>query len=150
MNIEEDIDINIDEDMGVGEEMMQDIEAQIHNIIKQSGGIPDNLYDHWMAFLHAVDWTEPLLISLLVFYVFLITTIIFFRDNVNVQTVIYVSLGIMVYFAETANTYLHDHWQEYTKQNYFDKNGIFSSTVYCFPLLCILIFQLVSVKVYVF
>jgi transmembrane protein 18 len=138
----EDIMANLD---GAGDEdMLKDIESQILNLIQHTGKIPDSLYHHWMAFIYAVDWTEPWLIGLLSFYVFLVVTIIAFQDNVAVQTVIYILLGAMVYLSERFNSYLSVHWNEFARQNYFDNKGAFTTTVFCFPLLLILVFQLVS------
>lgn len=131
-------------DMG-DENMIKDIEAQLLNLIEHTQHVPATLYHHWMAFVYAVDWSEPWLIGLLTFYAFLVITIIVCRDNMTVQTVIYVLLGVMVYLSERFNSYLSVHWNDFARQNYFDVNGVFTTTVFCFPLLLILVFQLVSV-----
>jgi len=39
----------------------------------------------------------------------------------------------MVYLAETLNVALGANWQLFSRQNYFDTNGFFVSTVYSCP-----------------
>ena len=56
---------------------------------------------------------------------------------------------VAVYLAEHINTYLAQHWQAFATQPYFDKNGIFVSTIYSAPLLFTMLVILVRAQLLV-
>ena len=132
------------------EDLLKNLEEQIHELIRSTSVAPATLYQHWLAFIYAVDWTEPWLKGLLAFYISLIAIIVVFQDNMNVQVFIYILLAVIVFLSETFNDYCSIHWNEFARQNYFDKHGTFTTTVFCFPLLLILIFQLVRNLIVIF
>ena len=53
------------------------------------------------------------------------------------------AVGI-VYSAERLNRLLHQHWEKFAKQPYFDAHGVFTSTVLSAPLLLDMLIILVS------
>ena len=89
------------------------------------------------AFVHAVDWKEPFILSVLAFHAcFLVLTISAFRgEHRTLQRASFVLLLLVVYFAERLNAYGNEHWRLFATQNYFDRHGIFISAFLSFPLL---------------
>jgi hypothetical protein len=51
--------------------------------------------------------------------------------------VIFVSIMSSVYMAERINTLAAANWDSFSTQNYFDKHGVFISTLWSTPLLLI-------------
>lgn len=100
---------------------------------KQNGGF-------WypvLAFVHAVDWTEPWLIGLMAFHLVLLVVAIATRKQGNTQAVLFFGTLVSVYFAERLNSFLLRHWRSFATQPYFDSHGVFISTVWSGPLLLI-------------
>ena len=52
----------------------------------------------------------------------------------------------VVYNAERLNGLAARHWRKFSKQNYFDSQGIFTSALLSGPLLLIMFAMLVSVR----
>ena len=100
---------------------------------QQQGGFLEPI----MAFVHAVDWTEPWLIGLMAFHLMLIVVVIATRKQGNMQGVIFFGILVSVYFAERLNSLLLRHWRSFATQPYFDSRGVFISTVWSGPLLLI-------------
>jgi len=75
---------------------------------------------------------------------FLLTII--FRRNVDVQTVIFLVAVSLVAMAERINSFCAAHWKDFATQNYFDPHGVFAGIVFCAPLLLLLLFQLVRLR----
>lgn len=48
----------------------------------------------------------------------------------------------MVYSAEWINSFAKAHWQAFSRQDYFDRNGVFISVMYSAPLLLAAMFLL--------
>ncbi|KAG0578871.1 hypothetical protein M758_4G052800 [Ceratodon purpureus] len=101
--------------------------------MKQQGGF----WEPVLAFVHAVDWTEPWLIALMAFHVLLVVVVIATRKQGNTQGVLFFATLASVYFAERLNTVLRRHWRSFATQPYFDTHGVFISTVWSGPLLLI-------------
>jgi hypothetical protein len=124
---------------------LEELEQQAFAIIKGIATEPvNNFYTLWVGFFYAVDWSETWLQCLLLSYVMLLFCVIYFREKHSVQYVIFLAIGFIVYLSETFNTFANKNWTEFAKQNYFDDHGIFTTTIFCFPLLIIMIVQLVS------
>lgn len=48
----------------------------------------------------------------------------------------YISISVStVYFSESINEYAALNWHSFSKQQYFDSNGLFISTVFSIPIL---------------
>eukprot|EP01018_Ginkgo_biloba_P019997 Gb_16496 [translate_table: standard] len=90
-----------------------------------------------LGFIHAVDWTEPWLILLIVFHVILLILAITTRKNSNFQMGLFLAALMGVYFAEKINYHLGRNWKSFAGQNYFDHHGVFLSNVWSGPLLII-------------
>ncbi|PIO27918.1 hypothetical protein AB205_0173180, partial [Aquarana catesbeiana] len=84
----------------------------------------------------AVDWTEPLVIGLMVFHVLcFVITIISFKFY-KFQIVHFLIMVALVSSAEYINEYAALNLNKYSKQQYFDSSGMFISLAFSAPLLC--------------
>lgn len=90
-----------------------------------------------LGFIHAVDWTEPWLIALIIFQIILLILAITTRKNSNFQMGLFLAALMGVYFAEKINYYLGRNWEKFATQDYFDKHGVFLSNLWSGPLLII-------------
>ena len=91
-----------------------------------------------LGFIHAVDWKETWLIALLTTLLALLCFVLLTRRQTNMQCVLFVFLSVIVFTAENINNFLASHWTSFAKQPYFDKHGVFISTVLTGPLLIIM------------
>lgn len=57
---------------------------------------------------------------------------------------------LLVYFTETINELAAQHWQSFSKQQYFDSNGLFISTVFSIPILLNCMLMIVSIFLQIF
>ncbi|XP_038051796.1 transmembrane protein 18-like [Patiria miniata] len=92
--------------------------------------------DGMFAFLEHIDWTEPWLITLLLFHAVCAAVTVLTRKYFNVQLVYFFLLLILIYFSETINEYAALNYESFSKQQYFDSNGLFIAVVFSLPLLC--------------
>lgn len=104
---------------------------------------------------HAFSVQEPWLIAVLTLQTFVFFSILVFRQNTSYLTSIfalaskptysYISTLVcikwtacpavaLVYTSEHLNRALGQHWQSFSSQPYFDRNGIFISAVLSAPL----------------
>ncbi len=120
------------------------LEEQVKQFMKESAKAPATAWEHWEAFSAAVNWSESWIRGLLAFHVFILIAVITTRKSSDAQTVIFIFLGLIVYFSERLNSYCSDHWTEFSTQNYFDKSGVFTGLMLSGPIILILLFQLVS------
>jgi hypothetical protein len=102
-------------------------------------------YEAFMGFVHAINWRERNMIAMYVFFALYILLIIASRKNVTARHALFLTTCGAIYAAQYINAFFADRWREWGwSQFYFDKNGIFVSSVYSAPL-CIIVFgQLVS------
>lgn len=146
-------------------ELLQEAQSHIDHLIKETYVAPQNAMEHWagkgwlapststlisfisnsLAFSSAIDWTETWIQCLLYSHLLLFLLVILSRKNINLQTVLFLVITILVFLSEPMNSFGSSHWKEFSKQNYFDKNGIFIGILYSAPLLCIGFFQLVMI-----
>ncbi|KAG8046280.1 hypothetical protein GUJ93_ZPchr0008g12461 [Zizania palustris] len=103
--------------------------------------------DSFLGFFHAVDWKEPLLISMLSFHASLLLVTIISRRNVNFQLILSALTFSGVFLADRINIFLGQHWKSFSSQNYFDPQGLFISVIWSGPLLLITILILVNTLV---
>jgi TRAP-type uncharacterized transport system fused permease subunit len=90
------------------------------------------------AFRHAITWSEPFIICLVVFQVVIFGLTIFVgrRDGGLVPRVaLMILIGGLVRSAEWINRWASEEWKSFCTQNYFDQKGIFVSIFLCAPLL---------------
>jgi len=52
--------------------------------------------------------------------------------------------AFLVFIAERLNGLASKHWRAFSTQDYFDKEGVFTTTVFCVPLIAVLVVVLVN------
>ena len=101
-------------------------------------------YDQIMGFYYAVSWSkEPWLWVIFGSQTVLLLLVVFARRLFWLQTLIFFSCSMAIYFAENLNELAELNWKKFSTQNYFDKHGVFVSVVFSTPLLIILCIQLI-------
>ncbi|KAK2972657.1 hypothetical protein RJ640_003430 [Escallonia rubra] len=100
--------------------------------------------ENFIGFFHAIDWKEPWLMSLILFYVVLLLVTFLSRKNINFQMCLFLFALGSVYLAERLNSFLGNNWKSFAGQNYFDQHGLFLSVLWSGPLLVIAIIILVN------
>ena len=141
MNASEEHDV---ESEGSFSDFMSDVEGQVIDLIKKTNKAPSDAYESWNAFSSAIEWKETWIICLLSFHIFLFLLIVLTRKRFGVQTCIFFFISVLVRLAERINLYCSNHWQEFSSQNYFDKNGLFAGILFSGPLLLMCLLMLVS------
>jgi len=67
------------------------------------------------------------------------------RKSERAQSSVFVTCAFLVFTAERLNGLASTHWEKFSTQNYFDKDGVFTTTVFCVPLIVVLVVVLVNV-----
>jgi hypothetical protein len=129
-------------------DFMSQLETHFTRLVSESYKAPTTMLEHLGAFASAVDWSETWIRCLVVFHLFCALVALFLRKNVDVQTALFFILCVLIYFSENLNSYCRVHWREFSKQDYFDKAGVFAGIMYSGPLLLVLFIQLVSAILY--
>ena len=123
---------------GMAEQVMGDIfEGQMG---------PQTPMEHLQAFKAAINWTEPLIVGLLIFQLimFVSTVMVIKRGDTASRFGLLVFIAILVRLAERINAYAGKRWEEFATQNYFDTNGVFVLIFLAVPLLLDCVIMLVS------
>lgn len=124
-------------------EMLIWAKDEIYNLISKHSVGPTTYKDHAEAFIAAVNWKEPFIISLVCFHLFLWIVSITKRKNSDFQIFLFLFCSLCVYIAEYLNKTLSQGlWQVLCTQNYFDPRGVFAMMMYSGPLLVLLTFIL--------
>lgn len=131
-------------------EFMSGLEQHVMHLVKESAKAPSDLYEHWQAFTHAIDWTESWIRGLLAFHAIMLILVVLTRKNYELQCFLFMFMFGMVLFSERINKYCSEHWREFATQNYFDVQGIFIGIMFSAPIIIIGFFQLVSFIVFLF
>jgi transmembrane protein 18 len=101
---------------------------------------------HFNAFKSAIRWTEPFILALIAFQVFMMLLSAWVsRTNGSTagRLIIMACIGIIVRSAEFLNRKGEQHWESFATQDYFDKRGVFVAVMLCAPLLLDCLFMLV-------
>ena len=101
--------------------------------------------EHLQAFKSAVRWSEPFVVSLLVFQVVMFLLCVWIaRPNRGTapRIAFMVTIGIIVRSSEYLNRMGAQRWETFATQDYFDKQGVFVLTFLSGPLLLDCIFLL--------
>lgn len=97
-----------------------------------------------LAFAHAIDWTDPFIVCLLLFHLLVLVTAWSWRDRAVGQLFIYLVLAALTFSAQSLNDYCREHWREMgIRQNYFDRRGVFMMIMFCAPMLAVTLFMTV-------
>lgn len=88
-------------------------------------------------FVHAIDWGEKWIISLVSVEAALFLIVLFTRQRTNFQGILFLVLGALIYCAKYINVYCARNWEIFAKQPYFDEQGLFISAMVSGPLLVI-------------
>ena len=104
----------------------------------------EGLYDVVMGFIHAINWNERWIQSILLFHGLLLLTALMYRRNSTVQLCIFlVALGVVA-CAQPLNSLGAEYWEDFATQPYFDKYGAFFSAVVSCPLVLVMLVVLVN------
>jgi hypothetical protein len=91
-----------------------------------------------------VDWTEPWLVAVLSLHATLLLVAVATRKSETAQTCVFALCAFLVFIAERLNGLASKHWRAFSTQDYFDKQGVFTTTVFCVPLIAVLVVVLVN------
>ncbi|KAI7895703.1 transmembrane protein 18-domain-containing protein [Mucor mucedo] len=88
-----------------------------------------------LAFFHAVDWTQPWIISVIVFHLLCFLISIKLRNNHDALPIYFMILMGMAALTQPLNSLAIQHWSLFSTESYFDTSGLFIVSVYAFPLI---------------
>ena len=112
----------------IGEELIRESSRKL----RDAAG-PDALrqaYELYRGFYEAVDWTEPWLVAVLCLHAVLLLVAVATRKSEMAQTCVFVLCAFLVLIAERLNGLASAHWRAFSTQDYFDKEGVFTTTVF--------------------
>ena len=93
------------------------------------------------AFISAVDWSEGWIQGLLAFHVCYFLAVVLTYKSYGAQVFLFLLGCALVKASEVGNTYLAANWETFSRQNYFDENGLFVACMWAGPLLFVLVLQ---------
>jgi hypothetical protein len=107
---------------------------------------PQTPLEHLAAFRSAVNWTEPLIVTVLVFQIIMLALTLWAlrRGGTAVRISLLSLVAIVVRSAERINSYASSRWQDLATQNYFDQGGVFVLLFLCLPLILDCLIMLVG------
>ena len=111
---------------------------------KMRKGTDTTAYEALMGFYHAVRWRDAGVVALLSFHALFATVCLLLRTRPMVHGALFLLACGLSYSATHINTYLAVHWRDFGfSQNYFDRHGVFMSSLFCMPLLLVAFAQMV-------
>jgi len=120
------------------ENSKKDPSAHQSNMKLQSKFLPDSYVEevtNYWDFMKTIPWTESWMICLMLFHLFCFVVIITSKKFVNLQYTLFFALLVGVYFSEQLNEMAAENFKRYSRENFFDSNGLFISTVFSIPVL---------------
>mmetsp|Transcript_7760 Transcript_7760/g.14758 ORF Transcript_7760/g.14758 Transcript_7760/m.14758 type:complete len:144 (-) Transcript_7760:3240-3671(-) len=96
---------------------------------------PHTLTEHFQAFTTAVDFSEPFVVCCLAFDCFFIITVLLSLCRPWLQRPVFFGALVLAWSLEWVNNLCANNWKILTKQNYFDKQGLFLTVMVGAPLL---------------
>lgn len=94
-----------------------------------------NHIDGFISYIWSIDWRDPWLIGLIAFHVIITMMAVLTRNYGNFQVVLFLVLLLLVYFSESINEIASNNWKLFSRQQYFDSKGLFTSIVFSIPIL---------------
>lgn len=88
-----------------------------------------------LEYLKSIDWTEPWFSALGIFHVSCAILTVITRKTGVLQSVYFAVLMLLILCAEYINQWAAKNWSLFSRQQYFDSNGLFISVVFSVPLL---------------
>ncbi|XP_022707300.1 transmembrane protein 18-like [Varroa jacobsoni] len=82
-----------------------------------------------------VDFREPWIIALIAFHCAMLTLSVATKSRNNIQVILFTTMLALVYLSDSINEWAAHNWSRFSKQQYFDSQGFFISTIYSVPLL---------------
>ena len=111
---------------------------------KMRKGSDTTAYEAFMGFYHAVRWRDPGVLALLGFHVVFALVCLLVRRHPNAHIAMFLLACGLCYSATHINALLAVHWRDCGfSQNYFDRHGVFMSSLFCAPLLLVVFVQMV-------
>ena len=103
------------------------------------------LSEDFLAFYHAITWSDKGFLILLFFHLLIISLAIGLRRNTDASIALFVLICATVLVASYINSFLADRWKStgLFTQNYFDERGNFISLFFSAPLLLIVFGQMI-------
>ncbi|KAJ3434865.1 transmembrane protein [Anaeramoeba flamelloides] len=101
-----------------------------------------NVYDF-------IDWKDPLIISLLLFFTLCIIFITLVRKSFKVLIITFFVLVIFSALGNFLNKWCIENWQLIARKNYFEETGFFIAFFYSIPLVlcCVYILFFMIIKI---
>ncbi|GIL81563.1 hypothetical protein Vretimale_743 [Volvox reticuliferus] len=96
------------------------------------------------GFIHAIDWREPWIVSVLVCHAVMLIVALTTRKRGAIQLSLFLLSGGIIFNAERLNRLGAKHWQEFAGQDYFDSAGVFMSAVVSGPQLMVMFIVLIN------
>ncbi|CAM9216148.1 unnamed protein product [Sphacelaria rigidula] len=123
---------------------MSGVQSSVFNSISSQSVGPQGFVENFQAFRSAVDWEERWIQGLLAFHVCTFLFFIVTRAHFGCQVGLFIFILVGARSSEYINTYLRNHWQDFSRQNYFDEHGIFMGVMWAGPLILLGFAMLVS------
>eukprot|EP00753_Platysulcus_tardus_P017828 PLAT6563.2.p1 GENE.PLAT6563.2~~PLAT6563.2.p1 ORF type:complete len:153 (-),score=77.52 PLAT6563.2:88-546(-) len=108
----------------------------------RNGTAWEEAWDMTMGFIHAVRWTEPLMLGLYAFHACFAALILLLRGRLAAQGAIFLVISAAILAAAPLNRLLAANWRAVATQNYFTTSS-FVAVVYAGPLLALLLLQVI-------
>ncbi|CAM9178372.1 unnamed protein product [Discosporangium mesarthrocarpum] len=109
---------------------------------------PQGFVENVQAFYYAVDWSERWIQGVLGFHAFILVLFILTRNMFRFQVGLFAFILILGRLAEFLNAHLHQRWQQFSRQDYFDEHGVFMAIMWAGPLILVGFMQLVSTNLF--
>ncbi|KAI8810845.1 transmembrane protein 18 [Cladochytrium replicatum] len=93
--------------------------------------------------LSKIDFTEPFIQALFAFHTIVLVWVISTRKSSTLLSVNLCLLALGGLLSEQLNNLAGRHWKTFSKTNYFDKSGVFTTTLWSAPLIAIMLLNLV-------
>jgi len=107
-------------------------------------GHVDSIY----TYLLSIDWSEQWLQGVMGFHLLLLVLIIITRQFIKTQILVFTVLLCSVLSTEKLNELLAQNFAAFSRQQYFDSNGMFISLIWSAPVLVNSIVILINWFVY--